>query len=126
MFEALSKAGGSVYSNYAVGFNNVNVQDANKHNIAVGNTPGVCTCIVDQQTVNFVTYLCRAVQVAFWHIVPESAHDAETLMYAYCKVHSAVCALFAMLRTLHQRTADSSIGNVAQLIKLACHAAQVS
>jgi len=39
LFEALSKAGGSVYSNYAVGYNNV-VPDANKHGIAVGNTPG--------------------------------------------------------------------------------------
>lgn len=43
LFEALSKAGGSVYSNYAVGYNNVVVPDANKHGIAVGNTPGVLT-----------------------------------------------------------------------------------
>ncbi|KAL3136977.1 hypothetical protein ABBQ32_006575 [Trebouxia sp. C0010 RCD-2024] len=43
LFEALAKAGGSVYSNYAVGYNNVKVEDANKHGIAVGNTPGVLT-----------------------------------------------------------------------------------
>lgn len=43
LFEALSKAGGSVYSNYAVGYNNVKVPDASKHGIAVGNTPGVLT-----------------------------------------------------------------------------------
>ena len=41
LFEALSKAGGSVYSNYAVGYNNVKVPDASKHGIAVGNTPGI-------------------------------------------------------------------------------------
>lgn len=43
LFEALSKAGGTVYSNYAVGYNNVVVPDANKHGIAVGNTPGELT-----------------------------------------------------------------------------------
>ena len=32
-----------IYSNYAVGYNNVNVPDANAVNIAVGNTPGVLT-----------------------------------------------------------------------------------
>lgn len=45
LFQALSKAGGSVYSNYAVGFNNVKVPDANKHGIAVGNTPGTSACL---------------------------------------------------------------------------------
>ena len=42
-FGALKKAGGVVYSNYAVGYNNVNVDDAIAVNIAVGNTPGVLT-----------------------------------------------------------------------------------
>ena len=42
LFQALSKAGGSVYSNYAVGYNNVKVPDANEYGIAVGNTPGEC------------------------------------------------------------------------------------
>jgi len=42
-FGALKKAGGVIYSNYAVGYNNVNVPDANAVNIAVGNTPGVLT-----------------------------------------------------------------------------------
>ena len=32
-----------MYSNYAVGFNNVVVPDANEHGIAVGNTPGTCS-----------------------------------------------------------------------------------
>jgi hydroxypyruvate reductase 1 len=43
LFSALQSAGGRVYSNYAVGFNNVDIQAATKHGIAVGNTPGVLT-----------------------------------------------------------------------------------
>lgn len=41
--EALAAAGGSAYSNYAVGYNNVDVDAATAHGIAVGNTPGVLT-----------------------------------------------------------------------------------
>ncbi len=43
LFAALQKAGGKVYSNYAVGFNNVDLEAATKNGIAVGNTPGVLT-----------------------------------------------------------------------------------
>ena len=43
LFAALKAAGGRVYSNYAVGFNNVDVAAASRHGIAVGNTPGVLT-----------------------------------------------------------------------------------
>eukprot|EP01050_Picozoa_sp_SAG11_P020622 SAG11_NODE_3510_length_2404_cov_6.097180_1_plen_148_part_10 len=43
LFEALKSAGGKVYSNYAVGYNNVKVEEATKRGIAVGNTPGVLT-----------------------------------------------------------------------------------
>jgi hydroxypyruvate reductase 1 len=43
LFSALSEAGGTAYSNYAVGFDNVDVEAATKHGIAVGNTPGVLT-----------------------------------------------------------------------------------
>ncbi len=43
LFSALKSAGGVAYSNYAVGYNNVNVKDATKHGIPVGNTPGVLT-----------------------------------------------------------------------------------
>jgi len=42
LFGALRAAGGRAYSNYAVGYDNVNVADATKAGIAVGNTPGVC------------------------------------------------------------------------------------
>eukprot|EP00879_Flechtneria_rotunda_P030537 GHRR01033181.1.p1 GENE.GHRR01033181.1~~GHRR01033181.1.p1 ORF type:complete len:206 (+),score=87.75 GHRR01033181.1:176-793(+) len=43
LFEALKAAGGTAYSNYAVGYNNVKVPEASKRGIAVGNTPGVLT-----------------------------------------------------------------------------------
>jgi hydroxypyruvate reductase 1 len=40
LFEALKQAGGRAYSNYAVGYNNVKVDEATKRGIPVGNTPG--------------------------------------------------------------------------------------
>jgi glycerate dehydrogenase len=40
---ALASAGGRAYSNYAVGYNNVDLEAATGHGIAVGNTPGVLT-----------------------------------------------------------------------------------
>jgi hydroxypyruvate reductase 1 len=43
LFEALRKAGARAYSNYAVGYNNVRVEEATRRGIAVGNTPGVLT-----------------------------------------------------------------------------------
>jgi len=43
LFAALKAAGGKVYSNYAVGYNNVDVDAATKQGIPVGNTPGVLT-----------------------------------------------------------------------------------
>jgi hydroxypyruvate reductase 1 len=43
LFAALSQAGGKAYSNYAVGYNNVDLAAATRHGIAVGNTPGVLT-----------------------------------------------------------------------------------
>lgn len=43
LFAALQQAGGRAYSNYAVGFNNVDLEAATRHGIAVGNTPGVLT-----------------------------------------------------------------------------------
>lgn len=39
LFGALKKAGGHAYSNMAVGYNNVDVDAATRHGIAVGNTP---------------------------------------------------------------------------------------
>jgi hydroxypyruvate reductase 1 len=43
LFFALKTAGGIAYSNYAVGFNNVDVTAATRLGIPVGNTPGVLT-----------------------------------------------------------------------------------
>jgi hydroxypyruvate reductase 1 len=43
VLEALAAAGGTAYSNYAVGYNNVDVVAATARGIAVGNTPGVLT-----------------------------------------------------------------------------------
>jgi hydroxypyruvate reductase 1 len=43
LFAKLKAAGGKAYSNYAVGYNNVDVAAATKHGIPVGNTPGVLT-----------------------------------------------------------------------------------
>jgi len=43
LFEALAAAGGRAYSNYAVGYDNVDVPGATRHGIPVGNTPGVLT-----------------------------------------------------------------------------------
>lgn len=43
LFKALKAAGGAAYSNYAVGYNNVDVDSATALGIPVGNTPGVLT-----------------------------------------------------------------------------------
>jgi len=43
LFEAFARAGGAAYSNYAVGYNNVDVAAATARGIPVGNTPGVLT-----------------------------------------------------------------------------------
>ena len=43
LFAALSSAGGIAYSNYAVGYDNVDVPSATAAAIPVGNTPGVLT-----------------------------------------------------------------------------------
>ncbi|CAI5480484.1 unnamed protein product [Closterium sp. Yama58-4] len=45
LFAALARAGGRAYSNMAVGYNNVDVDAATRHGIAVGNTPfGAAAC----------------------------------------------------------------------------------
>lgn len=51
LFATLKAAGGKAYSNYAVGFNNVDVEGATAHGIPVGNTPGVLTETTAQMAV---------------------------------------------------------------------------
>ncbi|KAF6003368.1 hypothetical protein F1559_004021 [Cyanidiococcus yangmingshanensis] len=43
LMRVLKSAGGKVYSNVAVGYDNVDVAAATRHGLAVGNTPGVLT-----------------------------------------------------------------------------------
>jgi glycerate dehydrogenase len=43
LFSALEAAGGRAYSNYAAGFDNIDLTAATRHGIPVGNTPGVLT-----------------------------------------------------------------------------------
>jgi hydroxypyruvate reductase 1 len=61
LFSALKGAGGKVYSNYAVGYNNVNVVSATKHGIPVGNTPGVLTEATAEMTVALTFAAARRV-----------------------------------------------------------------
>ena len=43
LFEILKNAGGITYCNYAVGYDNIDVNAATQNNISIGNTPGVLT-----------------------------------------------------------------------------------
>jgi hydroxypyruvate reductase 1 len=61
LFEALKTAGGTAYSNYAVGFNNVDVDAATRHGIPVGNTPGVLTETTAQMAVALTFTAARRV-----------------------------------------------------------------
>lgn len=61
LYAALKAAGGSAYSNYAVGFNNVDVEAATRHGIPVGNTPGVLTETTAQMAVALTFAAARRV-----------------------------------------------------------------
>lgn len=61
LFAALKTAGGTAYSNYAVGFNNVDVDAATQHGIPVGNTPGVLTETTAQMAVALTFAVARRV-----------------------------------------------------------------
>ena len=64
MFTALANAGGKVYSNYAVGFDNVDLDAATRHGIVVGNTPGVLTETTAQMAVALTFAAARRVSEA--------------------------------------------------------------
>jgi hydroxypyruvate reductase 1 len=51
LFGVLKAAGGTAYSNVAVGYNNVDIDAATRHGIPVGNTPGVLTETTAQMAV---------------------------------------------------------------------------
>jgi len=61
LFSSLKSAGGCAYSNYAVGFNNVDVEAASRHGIPVGNTPGVLTETTAQMAVALTFAAARRV-----------------------------------------------------------------
>lgn len=61
MFAALRNAGGKVYSNYAVGFDNVDLNAATRQGIVVGNTPGVLTETTAQMAVALTFAAARRV-----------------------------------------------------------------
>ena len=64
LFAALAKAGGTAYSNYAVGFNNIDVDAATRHRIPVGNTPGVLTETTAQMAVALTFAAARRISEA--------------------------------------------------------------
>jgi hydroxypyruvate reductase 1 len=64
MFAALANAGAKVYSNYAVGFDNVDLEAATRHGVAVGNTPGVLTETTAQMAVALTFAAARRVSEA--------------------------------------------------------------
>lgn len=64
LFAALADAGGNVYSNYAVGFDNLDLDAATRHGIAVGNTPGVLTEATAQMAVALTFAAARRVSEA--------------------------------------------------------------
>ena len=61
LFAALNAVGGRAYSNYAVGFNNVDVPAASRHGIPVGNTPGVLTEATAEMAVALIFAAARRV-----------------------------------------------------------------
>ena len=59
LFTALKAAGGTAYSNVAVGYNNVDVDAATEHGIPMGNTPGVLTETTAQMAVTLTFAAAR-------------------------------------------------------------------
>lgn len=61
LFAALAAAGGRAYSNYAVGYDNVDVAAATARGIPVGNTPGVLTDATAEMAVTLTVAAARRV-----------------------------------------------------------------
>jgi len=61
LFAALEAAGARVFSNYAVGYDNADLESANRHGIAVGNTPGVLTETTAEMAVSLTFAAARRI-----------------------------------------------------------------
>jgi hydroxypyruvate reductase 1 len=61
LFAALADAGARAYSNYAVGYNNIELAAATRHRIPVGNTPGVLTATTAEMAVTLTFAAARRV-----------------------------------------------------------------
>ena len=64
LFSSLKDAKATAYSNYAVGFNNVDVKAATKVGIPVGNTPGVLTETTAEMTITLTFAAARCLAEA--------------------------------------------------------------
>lgn len=81
LFSALKNAGGKAYSNYAVGFNNVDVGVATKYGIPVGNTPGVLTETTAEMAVSLTFSAARRVIEADAFMRAEKYHGWLPTLY---------------------------------------------
>ncbi len=68
LFDALKAAGGIAYSNYAVGYNNVDLDAATRAGIPVGNTPGVLTETTAEMAVALTFAAARHIGEAERHL----------------------------------------------------------
>jgi glycerate dehydrogenase len=64
LFDALGKAGGVAYCNFAVGYDNVDLDSATRNGIAVGNTPGVLTEATAEMAVALTMSCSRRIREA--------------------------------------------------------------
>ncbi len=59
IFDATSNA--KIFANYAVGYNNIDIEEARKRNIKISNTPGVLTDTVAEHTFALITAISRRI-----------------------------------------------------------------
>ena len=81
LFAALKNAGGKAFSNYAVGYNNVDVGVATKYGIPVGNTPGVLTETTAEMAVALTFSAARQVVEADAFMRAEKYHGWLPQLY---------------------------------------------
>ena len=81
LFTVLKNAGGKAYSNYAVGYNNVDVGIATKYGIPVGNTPGVLTETTAEMAISLTFSAARRVIEADAFMRAEKYHGWLPTLY---------------------------------------------